>query len=390
MGYQRSLAYLAIGMLLCLFVFGDAPAQQKEPKPKPAPNEVIQTFPSNDVAKTAWKVQWATSSGHGLYIKEAWFKKAPQEPWMQVVGDVRLSEMFVPYNSGSPRFWDVSYNFGMVRMTAAEAGPFGKVLGNPPTVVQEIRDRGPMWMDGGSKPARRGQKLVLWGALSAANYRYLTEFSFCDDGTLSCRVGSSGHNYGSREFEGHMHNGLWRVDMNVAGPDNNTVQVMDHIEPVGGEDPASKAKAKTVHRLFNDGREGFEDFETLKFTMLSVINTKKKNARGQPYSYDIVCPRMGSARHHGGGNEDCTLHDFWVTRNRPNEMHYVNVPKYVAKAEEIVDTDVVVWLSTPGHHDPRSEDGEMVKGNLVGATSIMWTGFDLRPRNIWDRSPFYP
>ena len=64
--------------------------------------------------KTAWKIHWATQSGHGLYIQDAWFKKSPQEPWLQVLGDVRLSEMFVPYASGSPRFWDVSYNFGMV------------------------------------------------------------------------------------------------------------------------------------------------------------------------------------------------------------------------------------------------------------------------------------
>lgn len=384
MSFRRNLTFLSIGMLLCLFIFSDAPAQQ-ENRAK-TPNEIIQTFPTNDAAKTAWKVHWTTENGHGLFITGAWFKKSPKDDWMQVVGDVRLGEMFVPYNSGSPRFWDVSYNFGMVRATAAEAGPFGKVLGSPATVIMEIRDRGPMWMDAGGKPTRRGQKLVLWGTLNAANYRYITEFSFQDDGTLSCRVGSTGHNYGSREYEGHMHNGLWRIDMNVAGPDNNTVQVMEHVEPLGDE----KAKAKTVHRPFHDGREGFEDFDALKFTMLSVINTKKKNSRNQPYAYDIVLPRMGCARHYGGGNEDCTLHDFWVTRNRPNEMHYVNVPKYAAKAEEILDTDVVVWLSTPGHHDPRSEDGEMVKGSLVGATSIMWAGFDLRPRNIWDRSPLYP
>ena len=94
-----------------------------------------------------------------------------------------------------------------------------------------------------------------------------------------------------------------RVDINVGGPDNNMVQVMEHIEPIGliGDD---RGRAKTTHRPFNGGKEGFEDFDAHKFTMLNVINTKLKNARNQPVSYDVVTSRMGNARHHGGGNED--------------------------------------------------------------------------------------
>lgn len=382
----RTFSYAFGGILTCLFLLADAPAQNKDKKKQPRSNEIIQTFPSNDVPRSAWKIHWGTQSGHGLHIKNAWFKKGPQETWLQVLGDVRLAEMFVPYHSGSPRFWDVSYNFNLVTLTPAEAGPFGKLLGNPPVVCQEIRDRGIMWMDSGSKPSRRGQQLVLWGALDAANYRYLVEFGFHDDGTVACRVGSTGRNYGSREFEGHMHNGLWRVDVNLGGPDHNTVQVMEHLEPMGED----KGKAKNIHRPFNGGKEGFEDFDAVKFTMLNVSNTRMKNARQQHISYDVITPRMGSARHHGGGSEDCTLHDFWVTRQRPGELQYVDVPKYVARAESITDTDVVLWLTTACHHEPRSEDGEMKEDGFTGATPVSWSGFDLRPRNLWDRSPFYP
>ena len=82
-----------------------------------------------------------------------------------------------------------------------------------------------------------------------------------------------------------MHNALWRVDLNLGGPDNNTVQVMEHTEPLGDGD---EDKAKTMHRPFNGGKEGFEDFDAHKFTMLNVINTRMKNARKQPISYDIM------------------------------------------------------------------------------------------------------
>ena len=48
-------------------------------------------------------------------------------------------------------------------------------------------------------------------------------------------------------------------------------------------------------------------------------------------------------------------------------------------------------LEDYGLIEPRSEDGEMLKGdNFVGVTPVMWSGFDLHPRNIWDRSPMYP
>jgi primary-amine oxidase len=361
-----------------------------KPKDKPAKakpvNEVIQSFPSNDMMRTAWKVRYNTASGFGLVIDGAWFKKHAKEPWIQVLGDARLSEMFVPYHSGSPRFWDVSYNFSLVEVGKDEAGPFGRVLGAPPTVVQETRDRGIAWFDG-TKGARRGQTMVLWGCLNAANYRYVIEYGFVDDGTVTFRVGSTGRNYGSREFEGHMHNGLWRVDVNLDDAAANSVYVMEHIEPDGKE----RGKARTDHRPFNQGREGYEDWDAHKFTMLSVISEKKKNVRGKPWSYDVMTPRMGNARHYGPDKEECTQHDFWVTKNRPGEIYYQNLPKYVGKSENIVNTDVVLWLSTPGHHEPRSEDGEMKdKGGFTGATPIMWCGFDLRPRNLWDRSPNYP
>ena len=80
-------------------------------------------------------------------------------------------------------------------------------------------------------------------------------------------------------------------------------------------------------------------------------------------------------------------HDFWVTCNRPGEIQYTSVPKYVAKGENIVNTDVVLWISTACHHEPRSEDGQMTKdGGINGATPVSWSGFDLRPRNLWDRA----
>ena len=379
------LVVLTLPVVLLSFAGFSATVQDKPTKmpvtAKPV-NEVIQTFPSNDVMKTAWKVRWATETGYGLIIEGAWFKRGPKEPWMQVLGDARLSEMFVPYQSGTPRFWDVSYNFSLIALNKEAAGPFGKLLGDPPVVAQEVRDRGPLWVDTNTG-VRRGQKLVLWGCLDAANYRYIIEYGFQDEGTITFRVGSTGRNYSTSEFEGHMHNGLWRVDVNLDGP-TNSVYVMEHLET-----KADAGKAKTVMRPFNNGVEGFEDWHADKFTMLNITNEAKKNIRKMPISYDVVPMRMGNARHHGNG-EECTLHDFWVTVNRKGELSYPKVHEYVKKGENIMNADVVIWHSSACHHEPRSEDGEMRNGTFVGSTPVSWSGFDLRPRNLFDRTPHYP
>ncbi|MCI0685175.1 MAG: hypothetical protein L0Y71_24010 [Gemmataceae bacterium] len=361
------------------------PRTTKDAKAKapPAASETIAQFPTKDAMRTAWKVRWTTANGFGLVVQGAWFKKGPAEPWFQILGDARLSEMFVPYHSGSPRFWDVSYNFSLIHLTPRDAGPFGHLVGTPPVVCREIRDRGIAWVDG-TEGSRRGETMVLWSCLNAANYRYLIEYGFQDDGTITFRVGSTGRNYGSREFEGHMHNGLWRVDVNLGGPDHNSAYVMEHLER-----PGEAAAATTVHRPFHRGREGHEDWDPLKFTMVSVRHAFMKNARGQPIAYDFVTPRMGNARHFGS-DEECTQHDFWVTRNRKDEIYYQKLPEYVKNRESIKNSDVVVWLSTAGHHEPRSEDGEMKKDTFTGVTPVMWCGFDLKPRDFWDRSPLYP
>jgi primary-amine oxidase len=376
-------AALTLAVVLLGLAGFAAPPPQDQPAPLKPVNEVVQAFPSNGVAQTAWKVRWATSSGYGLTIQDAYFKRGPKEPWMQVLGDARLAEMFVPYHSGSPRFWDVSYNFSLVTLNKEAAGPYGKLLGDPANVVQEVRDRGPMWVDT-ETGVRRGQKLVLWGCLDAANYRYLIEYSFQDDGGISFRVGSTGRNYSTREFEGHMHNGLWRVDVNLDGANNNSVFVHEHFE--SKDDPG---KAKTVIRPFNKGVEGFEDWHAERFTMLNVTNDKKKNIRKLPISYDVMPMRMGNARHFGNG-EECTQHDFWVTVNRKDEMSYPKVHEYVKNSAKIMNADVVLWLSSAHHHEPRSEDGEVRNGTMVGATPVAWSGFDMRPRNVFDRTPHFP
>ena len=106
--------------------------------------EVVQEFPASGPMETAWRVRFGHAQSKGLFITGAWFKRAPGEPWMRVLWDARVADIFVPYHSGSPRYYDLTgFNFDLVPATAADAGCCGTVLDG--VVVKEVRDRGVLW-----------------------------------------------------------------------------------------------------------------------------------------------------------------------------------------------------------------------------------------------------
>lgn len=127
------------------------------------------------------------------------------------------------------------------------------------------------------------------------------------------------------------------------------------------------------------------------------VDSTRKNANGKIIGYDLMPLRWGSARH----NEEFTRHDLWVSRShpeRPLEYLFSNLPNIVKDQESVENTDVVLWGTSSAHHEPRDEDGKAGAGPRIwefddaweGSAIVMWSGFDLRPRNFFDRTPFYP
>ena len=107
--------------------------------------------------------------------------------------------------------------------------------------------------------------------------------------------------------------------------------------------------------------------------------------------------RYGTPRH----NEEFTHHDLWVSQShpeRPTEFIFANLPNIVKDEEPVEQTDIVLWCNSAVHHEPRHEDGKPNSAPRIwpgddaweGSALLMWSGFDLRPRNLFDRTPFYP
>jgi primary-amine oxidase len=374
--------------------------------------------------RTAWRIEWHIERGpvpkqlrmagrtrvkENVYfrIKSAWFRAGPTErdEWIQVLDDLRVSELFVPYNDGKVRWWDVLDHGSMwpIKNERAEAGPRGQVLGLERCVVGEVRDRGLLYKDQDGR-ARRGQTFVLWANLNAGNYNYLIEYGFQDDGTITCRLGATGRNLhlgGASRNDyprmGHMHNTCWRIGLKLGpqGQTDNTAYLAKHVEQENGRGTADQVPA-----LFNDGFEGAARWVAEEFTRVRIENgavTAGKNKK--PIAYDLVPLRQGTARHHGNRirPESFTLEDFWVTRADSKRSHYVELPQYFAGIQpqdrkRVVNTDLVVWYMSSALHEPRSEDGLSSRHGAepLGPATVAWSGFELRPRHIFTNTPLFP
>jgi hypothetical protein len=364
---------------------------------------IYQEFPARGPAETAWVIVWSENDHQGLWIEGAWFLR--KKPFtianaIQVLGRAGLSNIFVVYHklnpTYDPRLFDLK--FGALQPAIPEdAGDCGTIT-DPPLIspydstsrrvlIKEIRDRGVAWTS--NRKTRRGEEMLLWSTYDAGNYEYIIQYGFRDDGTITFRLGSTGYNSPYRPFEGHMHNALWYVDMNLGGALHNSVMMMRHVEPGDPSVPCGPSAiletASDCMPKFNGGIEGFVDWNDKEFTHPNIMSTVIHNAQGNNISYDFMPLRSGTARH----KENYTQHDFWVTTAKSNELDYTNLTSYVT-GENIEDTDVALWYMSSNHHLPRDEDHEYDQPIfLPGVAQVMWSGFDLSPRNLFDDTPLH-
>jgi primary-amine oxidase len=363
-----------IRFLLCavflLFVASDAVAQCS------APYLVEQRFPISGTEETRWKICWQNQGKHGLVITAAFFRKSPASPFVRVFWDARLSEILVPYHPGWPRYLDLSqYSQGLVTLNSAHcpSSAGGTLLGSPAVVCKEVRDRGLAWMNDAA--ARRGQEVVLWGTIDASNYNNVVWFSFRDDGAVEGRYGATALNLPGSETIAHMHTPIWRLDIDLDGFVGDSVHVASHVE--SGAPATDSSTMVTVE----SGIEWIAD----QFTTLHVTDSALKNSKGQTSMYHLMPLRWGRPRH----QEAFAQQDFWVTRYRGTELWAKDLPTYISNAENVASSDVVVWYMGSVHHLPRAEDGETQNALFVGSAHVMWTGWLLKPHNLFDRTHLF-
>ena len=55
----------------------------------------------------------------------------------------------------------------------------------------------------------------------------------------------------------------------------------------------------------------------------------------------------------------------------------------------------MLWYLSPAYHLPRDEDGVFInpengRASVRGVAMTTWCGFEMRPRNLFEKSPLYP
>jgi hypothetical protein len=416
--------------------------------PPPAGNVVRQGFPAagadpDDLTKseTAWDVEWElthptnrpySSPGSMLRIKSAkfmWKDRTGKPQWVTVARMLELAEIYVPYDNGNTAFLDIhDMPFYMTPARKEFLGPPcvlpGEILTSPNlawsgTVHKEVHDDGIRWMSAEtsgrnvlSDRARRGEKMILWGTYYGANYRYLIEYGFGDDGMISCRIGPTGRNIFNRQADlrdTHLHIGCWRFEPDLGdpmaspgasaprgGPKDNEVLLVRRVYDDATERFGQVARPFARNAL-GEACEGSARWNPEEFTVLRTQSKVRKNAHGRPIAYDLIPQRFGALRQlqpEGGTyatDMDFINHDFWVTRTEPGNTSYIDVPRYASRRRPLAGQPTTVWHCTPAIHVPRGEDfgNETGTNSYSGLAITVWTGFYLKPRDLFDSTPLY-
>jgi primary-amine oxidase len=332
---------------------------------------VVVNFPAAGPFLTQWDLCFEVAQQHGLVIRRASFRPSPSQPHVQVFSDARVAEIFVPYHTGEPRLYDVSgANYSLRPLSASDCpSSVGGTLLAGNLVCREIRSRGVAWKH--KAKVRRGEEVVLWGALQAAHHVYIVEWTFQDTGMVRGQVGATGPTLPSSPTEGHMLNATWRLDLDVNGPEGDTAYRTRRLQSAVDKTASDeKIPVATETALL---------WTPTEFTTVDVFDGTLKNANGRATGYKLIPLRSGTARH----REAFTHGDFWITRYNPSEVLAINLPSYL-DGEPANDQDVVIWYTGSAHH------GEGLRDEASDAVPVKWVGFTLEPQNMFAGTPMFP
>lgn len=419
---------LSASLLTIVIFTSNLEAQRRRASlPSPTPiracetNICSTTLPSTCVeianADTAWRTCISNQGRRGLVLGPTDLKRTPTSDWMRVINEAGVAEIFVPYHELTfLRLYDhETTDFSSIReVNLADAGPRGGVLTlsgqSIPQVVVETADRGIAWLcKEGRSISRRGQDLVLWGVQDAANYDFIIEYRLRDDGSIGFRLGATGYNnpfFPPRSTtDAHMHDVLWRIDVDLNGPAGDSAVQFRHTEA-----PTPPLVATDVEQPFNGGREGAVQWNPLEFSTIGVEDTTT-NTHGHRIGYTLRPSSNGIARHYGeqaglARKERFTHIDFAVTTFKQaeraalyNNSQYLHADQYllgdgfpgmgVADVESVDNTNIVLWHHTSAHHHPHDEDHAPGDASnlMTGITNVHWQGVDLEPHNLFDYNP---
>jgi Cu2+-containing amine oxidase len=367
-----------------------------------------------DFPDSHWRLGLRNDGLKGLSLVDVSLQAAQFTSKQYLIKHAGMAEIFVPYDDGTYNDYDMDRSNAMDQIDAADLpAQLGSLvyLRKPsgiyyirdpyPKVAVECREAGIAWLckDGPNRIRRRVHEIVVWGVYDADNYDNIIEYTFHEDGSISFRYGATGYNLVSNPNAPHVHNGLWRVSTKLFGRTDNQALYFQHVESMNGT-----YATDSEPQITNEAALVWDPF---KFNNVIVQSDSQMNDYGHLMGYEFLPgTRTGTGRfsQRPQDKELWTLADYYVTNDDPGDdgsgsgmdnWRYTwyspddYLLRYVER-QQIVGADgdaVAIWYIGSAHHDPTDEDNWKGSGERSGVTLVHWTGFDMKPHNLFDYNP---
>jgi primary-amine oxidase len=416
----------------------------KGPKPLIITQPEGRSFEVNghEISWQNWRLRFGVDNREGLVIYDVRYADNGKERSVMYRGS--MPEMVVPY--GSPDLFQASYNFfdageyrlgqGIARSMSPGADAPENAMYMPAILHRENgkpfqMDRavaiyeeygGPLWRH--NVISRRATNLVLKYYTMIENYDYGFVWRFREDGTIDVEVeltgiveikgvhrvnemdktsdndlSYNGTSFGTLvrphvEAINHQHFFVFRLDMDIDGPANNSVMEMNSKPvPAGKLNPYGNAFI-TEHKMFMMEQEAQRSVNYESGRNWHVVNNKKYNATGQHAGYMLMpgtqaktfLPENSLLRK----KASFLNHQLWVTQYQENQEYpagmypasnkvYDGLAEWTAKNRMIGNNDVVLWYVAGITHIVRPEEWPIM--------SVHRMGFSLMPFGFFSGNP---
>jgi primary-amine oxidase len=338
-----------------------------------------------------WSFNWKVLKRQGVVLTDVKFLGRT------VLKYAGVAEIFVPYNSGTPRPHDqrdtpfgdalVGLEPGVDCLPGGECQAFG--LDGKPTknklAAVMIHEESPSLIYMGGNGKVKGKMLTLWSAYALGDYTYIVQWRFREDGCIMPQVGLTGKlsHFGGDDSNSvlvdlrtralaHVHNFFFCLDFDIDGA-KNTVEEFDF--KVADKDGLT-AKTSWTPIEKECGRELKPD----AFRSWRVVNNLSRNRMGYSRSYELS--PGGNGIYRGAKDEKFAHYDVWITKFKekevPGEKVLVDGLVACANSERVKNEDVVLWYMMSVHHQPKAEDWPNMP--------IDWCGFKITPRDFLNSS----
>lgn len=260
--------------------------------------------------------------------------------------------------------------------------------------------------------------LVVRMAASVANYDYIVDWEFQNDGLIKIKVGLSGilmvkgtpymntnqipnqeNMYGTLLSENvigviHDHYVTFYLDMDVDGSDNSFVKVNLQRQQTSQEESPRRSYLKTTRNVAKTEKDAQIKLKLYDPSEFHMVNPNKKTRVGNPVGYKVVPAGTAASlldledppQKRGA----FTNNQIWVTPYNQSEEWAGGLFTYQSQGEDTLATwserdrsienkDIVLWYTLGFHHVPCQEDFPIMP--TVSAS------FDLKPVNFFESNP---